>query len=72
MQSICSKDKRAGSAIQKKISYATAMGDDTNATESTMKFESSFKGTIHIGVRTNSTKISEDYITLVISMLHRS
>ena len=72
MQSICSKDKKAGTAIQKKISYATAMEDDTNATESTMKFESSLNGTMHIGVRTNNTKISEDYITLVISMLHRS
>jgi uncharacterized repeat protein (TIGR01451 family) len=62
MQSICSKDKKAGTAIQKKISYATAMEDDTNATVSTMKFESSLNGSIHIGVRTNNTKISEDYI----------
>ena len=27
-----------------------------------MKFESSFNGSMHIGVRTNNTKISEDYI----------
>ncbi|MGB7001475.1 MAG: hypothetical protein WBE22_05615 [Halobacteriota archaeon] len=27
-----------------------------------MKFESSRNGSIHIGVRTNNTKISEDYI----------
>jgi hypothetical protein len=39
LQSICSKDKKAGTAIEKKISYATAMEDDTNATESTKKFE---------------------------------
>jgi hypothetical protein len=72
MQSICSKDKKAGTAIQKKISYACSMVDDTNATKSTMKFESSFNGSTHIGVRTNNTKISVDYITLVISTLHRS
>jgi uncharacterized repeat protein (TIGR01451 family) len=62
MQSICSKDKKAGTAIHKKISYATSMKDDTNATESTMRFESSFNGSMHIGVGTNNTKISEDYI----------
>jgi uncharacterized repeat protein (TIGR01451 family) len=62
MQSICSKDKKAGTAIHKKISYATSMVDDTNATESTMRFESSFNGSMHIGVGTNNTKISEDYI----------
>ncbi|NQE53384.1 hypothetical protein C5S29_07305, partial [ANME-1 cluster archaeon GoMg3.2] len=30
--------------------------------ESTMRFESSFNGSMHIGVITNNTKISEDYI----------
>lgn len=51
MQSICTKGP--STVIHKKISYATAMEDDTNATESTMKFESSFSSSIHIGVRTN-------------------
>jgi hypothetical protein len=62
VQGICAKNEKAGTAIHKKIRYASSMVDNTNATESTMRFESSFNGSMHIGVRTNSTKISEDYI----------
>ena len=54
--------KGPSTAIHKKISNAASMEDDTNATKSSMAFETSFSGSIHIGVRTNNTKISEDYI----------
>ena len=62
MQGICSKDKKAGTAIHKKISDAVSMKDDTTATKSSMAFETSFNGSIHIGARTEGTRISEDYI----------
>jgi len=62
VQGICAKNEKAGTAIHKKISDASSMVDDTNATESTMRSESSFNGSMHIGVGTNNTKISEDYI----------
>ena len=62
VQGICTKNEKAGTAIHKKISNAASIVDDTNATESTMRFESSFNGSMHIGVGTNNTKISEDYI----------
>ncbi|NOR77251.1 MAG: DUF11 domain-containing protein, partial [Methanophagales archaeon] len=62
VQGICAKNEKAGTAIHKKISYASSIVDDTNATKSTMRFESSFNGSMHIGVGTNNTKISEDYI----------
>jgi hypothetical protein len=62
VQGICAKNEKAGTAIHKKISDASSMVDDTNATESTMRFESSFNGSMHIGIGTNNTKISEDYI----------
>jgi len=62
MQGICSKDKKAGTAIHKKISNAVYMKDDTTATKSSMAFETSLNGSIHIGARANMTRISEDYI----------
>ena len=62
MQGICSKDKKAGTAIHKKISNAATMKDDTTATKSSMAFETSFNGSIHVGARTTETRISEDYI----------
>ncbi|NQE53243.1 hypothetical protein C5S29_06585 [ANME-1 cluster archaeon GoMg3.2] len=62
VQGICSKDKKAGTAIHKKISDATSMEDDTTATKSSMEFKTSFNGSMHIGARTNRTMISEDYI----------
>ena len=62
MQGICSKDKKAGTAIHKKISDAATIADDTTATKSSMAFETSLNGSIHIGARTNMTRISEDYI----------
>ncbi len=62
VQGICAKNEKADTAIHKKISDASSMVDDTNATKSTMRFESSFNGSMHIGVGTNNTKISEDYI----------
>ncbi len=62
MQSICSKDKKAGTAIHKKISDAASIADDTTATKSSMAFETSFNGSIHIGARTEEAAISEDYI----------
>jgi len=62
MQGICSKDKKAGTAIHKKISDAVSMNDDTTATKSSMAFETSFNGSIHIGARINRTRNSEDYI----------
>ena len=61
MQGICSKDKKAGTAIHKKISDAVSMKDDTTATKSSMAFETSFNGSIHVGARTTGTRISEDY-----------
>ncbi|RCV62838.1 CASH domain-dontaining protein [Methanophagales archaeon] len=64
VQDICSKDKKAGSAIHKRISNAAAVEDDTTATKSSMEFETSFNGSMHIGVRTKGTRISEDYIGL--------
>jgi hypothetical protein len=62
VQDICSKDRKASTAIHKKISNAASMTDDTTATKSSMAFETSFNGSIHIGARTNGTRISEDYI----------
>ncbi len=62
VQGICSKDKKAGTAIHKKISDAVSMKDDTTATKSSMAFKTSFNGSIHIGARTTGTRISEDYI----------
>nr|QNO56912.1 hypothetical protein AAPMNBCG_00012 [Methanosarcinales archaeon ANME-1 ERB7] len=62
MQGICSKDKKAGTAIHKKISEAVYMKDDTTATKSSMAFETSFNGSIPVGARANRTRISEDYI----------
>ena len=62
MQGICSKDKKAGTAIHKKISDAVSIEDDTTATKSSMVFETSFNGSIHVGARANRTRISEDYI----------
>ena len=62
MQGICAKDKKAGTAIHKKISDASSMVDDTTATKSSMEFETSFNGSMHIGARTDGTRISEDYI----------
>jgi uncharacterized repeat protein (TIGR01451 family) len=62
MQGICSKDKKAGTAIHKKISNAVSIVDDTTATKSSMAFETSFNGSIHVGARTTGTRISEDYI----------
>jgi len=37
------------------------MKDDTTATKSSMAFETSFNGSIHVGARTTGTRISEDY-----------
>jgi hypothetical protein len=62
MQDICAKDKKAGTAIHKKISNAVTMKDDTTATKSSMAFETSFNGSMHIGARTEEVAISEDYI----------
>ena len=62
MHSICAKDQKAGTAIHKKINYATSMADETTATISSMYFDTFFNGSIHIGVRTKSANISEDYI----------
>jgi len=62
MQGICAKNEKAGTAIHKKISDASSMVDDTTATKSSMEFESSFNGSMHIGARTKGTRISEDYI----------
>ena len=64
MQSICSKDKKAGTAIHKKIRNAATMKDDTTATKSSMAFETSFNDSIHVGARTTETRISEDYFGL--------
>jgi hypothetical protein len=61
MQGICSKDKKAGTAIHKRISNAVSIADDTTATKSSMAFETSFNGSIHVGARTTETRISEDY-----------
>nr|CBH38611.1 hypothetical protein, containing PKD domain [uncultured archaeon] len=61
-QGICAKNLREGTAIHKKISEASSMEDDTTATKSSMEFESSFNGSMHIGTRTEGTMISEDYI----------
>jgi hypothetical protein len=61
MQGICSKDKKAGTAIHKKIRDAATIADDTTATKSSMAFETSFNGSIHIGARTEEVAISEDY-----------
>ena len=61
-QSICTKNPGKRTAIHKKISEATSMKDDTTATKSSMEFESSFNGSMHIGARTKGTRISEDYI----------
>ena len=61
MQGICSKDKKAGTAIHKKISNAATIADDTTATKSSMAFETSFNGSIHVGARTEAAAISEDY-----------
>ena len=61
MQDICSKDKKAGTAIHKKISDAVSIADDTTATKSSMAFETSFNDSIHVGARTTETRISEDY-----------
>ena len=62
MQGICSKDKKAGTAIHKKISDAATIADDATATKSSMAFKTSFNGSIHIGARATGTRISEDYI----------
>ena len=73
MQDICAKDQKAGTAIHKKISDAAYMEDETTATKSSMDFDSSFNGSIHVGVRaravnssegggTGVVEISEDYI----------
>ena len=62
MQGICSKDKKAGTAIHTKISDAASMKDDTTATKSSMAFETSFNGSIHVGARTEEAAISEDYV----------
>ena len=62
LQSICAKNLGEGTAIQKKISDAYSMDDDTTATKSSMAFETAFNGSMHIGARTNGTRISEDYI----------
>nr|CBH39925.1 hypothetical protein BSM_34040 [uncultured archaeon] len=62
VQGICSKDKKAGTAIHKKIGDAVSMKDDTTATKSSMAFETSFNGSIHISARATGTRISEDYI----------
>ena len=61
MQGICTKDKKAGTVIHKKISNAVSMKDDTTATKSSMAFETSFNGSIHVGARTKGRRISEDY-----------
>jgi uncharacterized repeat protein (TIGR01451 family) len=61
-QGICTKNIGEGTAIHKKISDASSMEDDTTATKSSMEFESSFNGSMHIGARTDGTRISEDYI----------
>lgn len=61
-QSICTKNLGKRTAIHKKISDAAFMVDDTTATKSSMEFESSFNGSMHIGARTDGTRISEDYI----------
>jgi len=61
-QGICAKNIRESTAIHKKISGASSMVDDTTATKSSMEFESSFDGSMHIGARTGGTRISEDYI----------
>jgi hypothetical protein len=62
MHDICTKNQKAGTAIHKKISDAAYMEDETIATKSSMEFESSFNGSIHIGVRSKAANISEDYI----------
>ncbi len=64
MQGICAKDKKAGTAIHKKISNAVSMKDVTTATKSSMAFETSFNGSIPVGARTNRTRISEEYIAV--------
>ena len=61
-QGICAKNLGESTAIHKKISDASSMEDDTTATKSSMEFESSFNGSMHIGARTKGTRISEDYI----------
>jgi len=62
MQGICSKDKKAGTAIHEKISDTVSMKDVTTAIKSSMAFETSLNGSIHVGARTEGTIISEDYI----------
>ena len=64
MQGICSKDKKAGTAIHEKISDTVSMKDVTTATKSSMAFETSLNGSIHVGARTNRTRISEEYIAV--------
>jgi hypothetical protein len=61
VQGICAKNEKAGTAIHKKISNAASIADDTTATKSSMAFETSFNGSIHIGARTEEAAISEDY-----------
>jgi hypothetical protein len=61
-QDICAKNIKESTAIHKKISEASSMDDDTTATKSSMEFKTAFNGSMHIGARTDGTRISEDYI----------
>lgn len=55
-----------GAAIRKLITDATYIEDEMRSkadnTSTTMEFDSSFNGSLHIGARTNETAISETYI----------
>jgi uncharacterized repeat protein (TIGR01451 family) len=62
MQSVCTKNKGLGTALHKKIKDASYIEDETNATLTSITFDSSFNGSMHVGARTADVAISEDYI----------
>jgi uncharacterized repeat protein (TIGR01451 family) len=65
-QNLCSKNKLIHAAIWKRIDEATYLEDETisevDKTNSAMRFDSSFNGSLYIGARTDDSAISETYI----------
>ena len=62
MQDICAKDEDEGTAIHNKISDASFMNDNTIVKKASLEFNSSFNGSMHIGVKSKKAAISEIYI----------
>ena len=62
MQDVCAKDEDEGTAIHKRISDASFMKDNTIAKKASLELNSSFNGSMHIGVKSKKAAISEIYI----------